>query len=84
MTEEKKNLDKNTKEVTNDKKIKIVSNIGTDTQEISDRVNSGLDVDVSEKKVLTEPDEVWKIIMKETDDNVEKQKIYNDAIEGGK
>ena len=68
----------------NDKKIKIVSNIGTDTQEIIDRVNSGLDVDVSEKKVLTEPDEVWKIIMKETDDNVEKQKIYNDAIEGGK
>ena len=68
----------------NDKKIKIVSNIGTDTQEIIDRVNSGLDVDVSEKKVLTEPDEVWRIIMKETDDNVEKQKIYNDAIEGGK
>lgn len=49
-----------------------------------DQVNENLELDISDDEVFTKPEEVWNKIMDEIEDNPEKQKLYNDAIKGGK
>ena len=68
----------------NFEKIKIVVNYGEDTKKIIDQVNENLELDISDDEVFTKPEEVWNKIMDEIEDNPEKQKLYNDAIKGGK
>ena len=64
--------------------IKIVANHGKDTKKVIDRVNEDLGLDISDDEIYTKPEEIWDRIMDEIGDNPEKQKEYNDAIEGGK
>ena len=43
-----------------------------------------MELDISENEAITKPDKVYEKIIDEISDNPDKQKKYNDAIEGGK
>ena len=66
------------------KEIEIVANHGKDTVNIINQVNSDLELDISENEIFAEPDKTYQKITDEISDNPDKQKAYNDAIEGGK
>ena len=66
------------------KEIEIVANHGKDTVNIINQVNSDLELDISENGIFAEPDKTYQKITDEISDNPDKQKAYNDAIEGGK
>ena len=66
------------------KEIKIVANHGENTINIINQANSDLELDISENEIFAEPDKTYQKITDEISDNPDKQKAYNDAIEGGK
>ena len=66
------------------KEIEIVANHGKNTVNIINQVNSDLELDISENEIFAEPDKTYQKITDEISDNPDKQKAYNDAIEGGK
>ena len=66
------------------KEIEIVANHGKDTVNIINQVNSDLELDISENEIFAEPDKTYQKITDEIDDNPDKQKAYNDAIESEK
>mgnify|MGYP000767332466 CR=1 FL=1 len=66
------------------KETEIVANHGKDTVNIINQVNSDLELDISENEIFAEPDKTYQKITDEISDNPDKQKAYNDAIEGGK
>ena len=66
------------------KEIKIVANHGENTINIINQVNSDLELDISENEIFAEPDKTYQKITDEIDDNPDKQKAYNDAIESEK
>ena len=66
------------------KETEIVANHGKDTVNIINQVNSDLELDISENGIFAEPDKTYQKITDEISDNPDKQKAYNDAIEGGK
>ena len=66
------------------KEIEIVANHGENTINIINQVNSDLELDISENEIFAEPDKTYQKITDEISDNPDKQKAYNDAIEGGK
>jgi hypothetical protein len=66
------------------KETEIVANHGKNTVNIINQVNSDLELDISENEIFAEPDKTYQKITDEIDDNPDKQKAYNDAIEGGK
>ena len=68
----------------NSEEIEIVANHGKDTVNIINQVNSDLELDISENEIFAEPDKTYQKITDEISDNPDKQKAYNDAIEGGK
>lgn len=61
--------------------IKIAAVQGENTKAIVDKLNSSMGITISVKEVLTEPTELFEEIWKLTEDNPEKQKLYNDALE---
>ena len=66
------------------KEIEIVANHGKDTVNIINQVNSDLELDISENEIFAEQDKTYQKITDEIDDNPDKQKAYNDAIESEK
>ena len=66
------------------KEIKIVANHGENTINIINQVNSDLELDISENGIFAEQDKTYQKITDEIDDNPDKQKAYNDAIESEK
>ena len=66
------------------KETEIVANHGENTINIINQVNSDLELDISENEIFAEPDKTYQKITDEISDNPDKQKAYNDAIEGGK
>ena len=68
----------------NSEEIEIVANHGKDTVNIINQVNSDLELDISENEIFAEPDKTYQKITDEIDDNPDKQKAYNDAIESEK
>ena len=66
------------------KETEIVANHGKNTVNTINQVNSDLELDISENEIFAEPDKTYQKITDEISDNPDKQKAYNDAIEGGK
>lgn len=61
--------------------IKIAAVQGENTKARVDKLNSSMGFTISVKDVLTSPAELFEEIWKLTEDNPEKQKLYNDVVE---